>query len=102
MAFCDDRVSVRHRVCWDTLFSGRLTRLTRLRAAVNQGSTLAFRTTLGEDRGAKAAAEDGSNTVGMMMMILCAAKDVYDIRRLCFCFFFRRDIRLWKRQEEKG
>lgn len=81
MAFCDDRVSVRHRVCWETLFKGRLTRLTRLRAAVNQGSTLAFRTTLGEDRGAKAAAEDGSNTVGMIM-ILCARRGIYDIRSL--------------------
>lgn len=68
MAFFDESVSVRHRVCWVTLFKGRLTLLTRFRVAVNQGSTLVFNTTFGDDRGAKAAAEDGSNTVGIMTL----------------------------------
>lgn len=68
MALVDDRVSVRHRVCWVTLFSGRLTRLTRLRAAVSHGSTLRFKTTFGDDRGAKAAADEGSKTVGIMIL----------------------------------
>lgn len=67
IALGDDRVSVRHRVCWVTLFRGRLTRLTRFRAAVSHGSTLVFRTTLGDDRGAKAAADEGSRTVGIMI-----------------------------------
>lgn len=68
MAFVDDSVSVKHRVCWVTLFRGRFTRLTRFKVAVNQGATLVFRTTFGEDRGAKAAAEDGSKTVGIMTL----------------------------------
>lgn len=62
----EDRVSVRHLVCCVTLFNGLLTRLTRFKVAVNQGSILAFKTTLGEDRGANAAAEEGSKTVGIM------------------------------------
>lgn len=66
MAFGEDKVSVKHRVCCVTLFKGRLTRLTRFKVAVSQGSTLVFNTTLGEDRGANAAADDGSKTVGMM------------------------------------
>lgn len=68
MAFGDDSVSVRQRVCWVTLFRGRLTRLTRFSVAVNQGATFLFNTTFGEDRGAKAAAEDGSKTVGIMTL----------------------------------
>lgn len=68
MAFWDDNVSVKQRVCWVTLFRGRLTRLTRLRVAVSHGATFLFKTTLGEDRGAKAAAEDGSRTVGIMTL----------------------------------
>jgi len=68
MALGDDRVSVRHRVCWVTLFKGRLTRFTRFRAAVSHGSTLRFKTTFGDDRGAKAAADEGSKTVGIMIL----------------------------------
>jgi hypothetical protein len=68
MAFFDESVSVRHRVCWVTLFKGRLTRLTRFRVAVNQGSILVFNTTFGDERGANAAAEDGSKTVGIMTL----------------------------------
>lgn len=71
MAFGEDSVSVRHRVCWVTLFRGRLTRLTRLSVAVSHGATFLFNTTFGEDRGAKAAAEDGSKTVGIMTLALC-------------------------------
>lgn len=66
MAFGEESVSVRHRVCWVTLFKGRLTRLTRFKVAVNHGATLVVNTTFGEDRGAKAAADDGSKTVGIM------------------------------------
>lgn len=66
MAFFEDRVSVRHLVCCATLFSGRLTRLTLLRVAVNHGSALEFSTTLGDDLGANAAAEAGSRMVGIM------------------------------------
>lgn len=68
IALGDESVSVRHLVCCVTLFKGRFTRLTRFKVAVSQGSTFRFRTTLGEDRGAKAAADDGSNTVGIMTM----------------------------------
>lgn len=71
IAFGEERVSVKHRVCWVTLFRGRLTRLTRFRVCVNHGATLVFKTTFGEDRGAKAAADDGSKTVGIMALTLC-------------------------------
>lgn len=67
MAFVEERVSVRHLVCCDTLFKGRLTRLTRFKVAVSQGSIREFNTTLGDDRGAKAAADEGSRTVGIMI-----------------------------------
>lgn len=70
MADGDDRVSVKHRKCCDTLFSGRLIRFTLFRVAVNHGSTLEFRTMVGADRGAKAAAEAGNNTGGILM-VLC-------------------------------
>jgi hypothetical protein len=53
-------------VCWGTLFNGRLILLIRFNVAVNQGSTLAFSTTLQSDRGAKAAADAGNNIVGIM------------------------------------
>lgn len=65
MAFVDDKVSVRHLVCCPTLFRGLLTRLIRFRVAVSHGS-IRDSTTVGEDRGAKAAADDGSKTVGIM------------------------------------
>lgn len=65
IAFGEDKVSVRHFVCCVTLFKGRLTRLTRFNVAVSHGSILVFNTTFGEDRGAKAAADDGSRTVGI-------------------------------------
>jgi hypothetical protein len=65
MALGEDKVSVRHLVCCVTLFRGRLTRLTRFKVAVSHGSILVFNTTFGEDRGAKAAADDGSRTVGI-------------------------------------
>ncbi len=41
----------------------------RLSVTVNHGSTLELRTTLGADRGAKAAAEAGSNMVGIMVVL---------------------------------
>lgn len=69
MALGDDSVSVKHLVCCVTLFKGRLTRLTLFRVAVNQGSTLRLSTTFGEDRGAKAAANAGSSTVGIILSI---------------------------------
>lgn len=66
MAFGDDNVSVKHRWCWATLLRGRFTRFTRLRVAVNHGSTLELRTTLTEEaRGAKAAADAGNSCGGM-------------------------------------
>lgn len=66
MAVGSDKVSVKHRWCWATLLRGRFTRLTRFSVAVNHGSTLELRTTLTEDaRGAKAAADAGSNCGGM-------------------------------------
>lgn len=86
MAFCDDSVSVRHRVCWVTLFRGRFTRFTLLRVAVNHGATFLFSTTFGEERGAKAAAEEGSKTVGIMTCELrwvrpaLAKKDIKECR----------------------
>ena len=61
----DDSVSVRHRKCCGTLFSGRLTLLILLRVAVSQGSTLLLRTMFGVPRGAKAAAEAGRSVMGM-------------------------------------
>jgi hypothetical protein len=66
IAFGDESVSVKHLVCWVTLFKGRLTRLTRFSVAVNHGATFEVKTTFGEDRGAKAAADEGSKTVGIM------------------------------------
>lgn len=68
MALVDDSVSVRHRVCCVTLFRGRLTRLTRFKVAVSHGTTFRFSTTLGDDRGANAAADEGSKTVGIMTL----------------------------------
>jgi hypothetical protein len=67
MALEPDRVSVRHRVCCCTLLSGRFTRLTLLSVCVNHGSTLELRTTLTVDLGAKAAAEAGSNEMGIVI-----------------------------------
>jgi hypothetical protein len=67
IAFGEESVSVRHLVCCDTLLRGRLTRLTRFRVAVSHGSIREFNTTFGEDRGAKAAADDGSKTTGIMV-----------------------------------
>ena len=80
IAFGDDRISVKQRVCWRTLFRGRLTRLTRLRVAVNHGATFLFKTTLGEDRGANAAAEDGSMTVGIMTLVV-KKRDTFGVLR---------------------
>ena len=66
MAVGNDNVSVKHRWCWATLLSGRFTRLTRFSVTVNHGSTLELKTTLTDDaRGAKAAADAGSNCGGM-------------------------------------
>jgi len=59
-------VSVRHFMCWGTLFSDRLIRLTRFNVAVNHGSTLVLRTTVGDDRGAKGAAVSGSSSAGIL------------------------------------
>ena len=66
MADGAERISVRHRKCWGTLFSGRFTRLTRFNVAVNQGSTLEFSTMFGVARGAKAAAEAGKRVIGIV------------------------------------
>lgn len=66
MAFGDERVSVRHRVCCVTLLSGRLIRLTLFNVTVNHGSTREFNTTFGDDLGAKAAADAGSRIVGIL------------------------------------
>ena len=66
MALVFERVSVRHRVCCWTLFNGRLTRLTLFKVWVSHGSALELRTTLTVPRGAKAAAEAGSNEMGMV------------------------------------
>ena len=65
MAGGADRVSGRHRKCCGTLFNGLLILLILFNVAVNHGSTLVFSTILGEDRGAKAAAEAGNNVIGM-------------------------------------
>lgn len=62
----DERVSVKHRKCCGTLFSGLLIRLILFNVAVNHGSTLVFNTMFGVARGAKAAAEAGKSTVGMI------------------------------------
>jgi hypothetical protein len=43
--------------------------LTRFRVAVSHGSIREFNTTFGEDRGAKAAADDGSKTTGIMCRV---------------------------------
>lgn len=75
IALGDDRVSVKHLVCWLTLLRGRLTRFTLFSVAVSHGSTL-FNTTFGDDRGAKAAADAGSKTVG----ILTARKERCSVR----------------------
>lgn len=66
MAFWDDRVSVKHRVCCVTLLRGRLTRLTLFNVTVNHGSTREFNTTFGDDLGAKAAADAGSRIVRIL------------------------------------
>jgi hypothetical protein len=66
IALGDERVSVKHRVCWGTLLRGLLILLVLFSVAVNQGSTLLLSTTLQLDRGAKAAAEAGNNIVGIM------------------------------------
>lgn len=66
MAFSDERISVRHLVCWATLFNGRFTRFTLFNVAVIHCSTLELSTTVGEDLGAKAAAEAGSRLVGII------------------------------------
>jgi len=68
MAVGADRVSVRHRKCWGTLFKGLLILLILFNVAVNHGSTLVFRTMLGGERGAKAAAEAGNNVIGIAKM----------------------------------
>ena len=65
MAEGDESVSVRHRVCCGAEFNGRFTRLVLFSVAVNQGSTLVFKTTVGGDRGAKAAAEAGNSCIGI-------------------------------------
>ena len=78
MAVGADKVSVRHRKCWGTLFKGLLILLILFSVAVNHGSTLVFSTMLGGDRGAKAAAEAGNKVIGMAKMfptvswIICA------------------------------
>jgi hypothetical protein len=41
--------------------------LTRFKVAVSHGSIREFSTTFGEDRGAKAAADEGSKIVGIMV-----------------------------------
>lgn len=67
MADGPERISVKHRKCWGTLFSGRFTRLTLFSVAVNHGSTLEFSTIFGAARGAKAAAEAGKRLIGIVM-----------------------------------
>ena len=74
MAEGDESVSVKHRKCCETLFNGRLTRFTRLSVAVNQGSTLEFRTMFGVPRGAKAAAEAGSRVMGIVTALPASCK----------------------------
>jgi hypothetical protein len=41
----------------------------RLSVVVNHGSTLELRTTLGAERGAKAAADAGNNMVGIVVVL---------------------------------
>lgn len=67
IAEADDRVSVKHRKCWGTLFNGLLIRFIRFNVAVSHGSTLVFNTMLGVPRGAKAAAEAGNSIVGIIL-----------------------------------
>lgn len=67
MADEPERISVKQRKCWGTLFSGRFTRFTRFNVAVNHGSTLEFSTIFGAARGAKAAAEAGKRVMGIVM-----------------------------------
>jgi hypothetical protein len=55
----DESVSVKHRKCCGTLFSGLLMRFILFNVAVNQGSTLVLSTMLGAVRVANAAAEAG-------------------------------------------
>jgi hypothetical protein len=74
IAFVPESVSVRHRVCCCTLFNGRLTRFTLFNVCVNHGSGLEPRTTLTVDRGAKAAAEAGSNETGMVLYVVGARR----------------------------
>ena len=50
-----------------TLFKGLLILLVLFNVAVNHGSALVFRTTLGADRGAKAAADAGNRFIGIMI-----------------------------------
>lgn len=47
----------------------------RFKVAVNHGSTLELRTTLGAERGAKAAADAGSRVIGIMagVLVLCVS-----------------------------
>jgi hypothetical protein len=66
MAFGEDNVSVRQRVCCGTLLRGRFIRFILLSVAVNQGSTLELNTMLHVDLWAKAAAEAGNSIVGIM------------------------------------
>ena len=67
MALGPESVSVKQRVCCCTLLSGRFTRFTRLSVCVNHASALELRTTLTVDRGAKAAADAGSNWIGIVI-----------------------------------
>jgi hypothetical protein len=53
--------------------------------AVNHGSTLVFSTTVGGDRGANAAADAGSRTVGIM---------TYDVRSVYVFLGMRKGIRV--------
>jgi len=73
MAFEPDSVSVRQRVCCCTLFNGRLTRLTLFNVCVNHGSAFEAKTTLTLERGAKAAAEAGSNEIGIVALGMCVS-----------------------------
>ena len=67
IAFGDDRVSVRHLVCCITLFKGLFILLVLFNVAVSHGSALVFRTTLGADRGANAAADAGNRFISIMI-----------------------------------
>lgn len=51
-----------------TLFKGLLILLVLFNVAVNQGSAFVLRTTLGADRGAKAAADAGNRFIGIMVV----------------------------------